>query len=73
MTMLNRIARSISRNLTGTGDNWRDYEDTAREVLDDMREPTQRMVGEANRLNHPRDVDVWRTMVGAALAEGEAE
>lgn len=27
--------------------------------------PTRIMVGEANRLNHPRDEDVWNTMVSA--------
>lgn len=46
----------------------------ARAAIEAMREPTEFMVGEAARLNHPRDRDVWRTMIDAALAsppEGE--
>ena len=33
------------------------------------REPTTAMIAAANRLNHPRDEEVWRTMIDAALRE----
>lgn len=29
------------------------------------REPTETMISAANRLNHPRDEEVWRTMIDA--------
>jgi hypothetical protein len=40
----------------------------ARAVIEAIREPTQDMVAAANRNNHPRDIDTWRTMIDAALA-----
>jgi hypothetical protein len=39
----------------------------ARAAIEAMREPTDQMVGAANRNNHPRDVDTWRTMIDEAL------
>lgn len=41
---------------------------TARAAVEAMREPTTAMVAAAERNNHPRDIETWRTMIGEALA-----
>jgi hypothetical protein len=38
-----------------------------RAAIEAMREPSVAMIAAANRLNHPRDEEVWRTMIDAAL------
>lgn len=39
----------------------------ARAAIEAMRRPTDEMVAAANRNNHPRDIDTWRTMIDEAL------
>jgi hypothetical protein len=52
--------------LDAVRDEWRA---AARAAISAMREPTEAMVRAANRNNHPRDEETWRTMVDAALEE----
>lgn len=46
---------------------WRHHIIGARAAIAAMREPTEAMIGAANRNNHPRDIDTWKTMVDEAL------
>jgi hypothetical protein len=39
----------------------------AKTTIRDMREPTHDMIAAANRNNHPRDEETWRTMIDTAL------
>lgn len=59
--MIERVAKAIC----GPDDPCR--LDLARAAIEAMREPTSDMVAAANRNNHPRDEETWRTMVDAAL------
>jgi len=43
--------------------------DDARAAIAALREPTEAMTAAANRLNHPRDEEVWRTMIDEALRQ----
>lgn len=82
-TMVERVARAIQRRSETAGRGPEDGDlrtaplsdrvcrDLARAAIGAMREPTEAMVTEARRLNHPRDRDVWRTMIDAALTEAE--
>ena len=42
--MIGRIARAISSQGTGSEEFYRDFEDTARAVLEAMKEPTAEMI-----------------------------
>lgn len=48
-------------------ETWPQFEEFSRLAIATMREPTGAMIGAANRNNHPRDVDTWRTMIDEAL------
>ena len=74
--MVERVARAMAEDdrlgavADGPGvlrQSWRAYVPMARAAIEAMREPTELMVAAANRNNHPRDVDTWRTMIDAAL------
>ena len=45
----------------------------ARAAIEAMREPSEKMVSAANRLNHPRDIEIWQAMIDMALAEGDGK
>jgi hypothetical protein len=83
-TMIETVARAICRqeHITRYGSEvwrkgeleakinfyWPRHVKSARAAIEAMREPTETMVSAANRNNHPRDIDTWRTMIDAALA-----
>lgn len=64
--LIRRVADAIEAQMA-SDDNAPD--DLARAAIAAMREPTSAMVGAANRNNHPRDIDTWRTMIDEALLE----
>ena len=67
--MEERIARVLADESSGWSSDWPNFVRAARAVLSGMREPTGAMVDAANRNNHPRDIDTWRTMIDAAFKE----
>jgi hypothetical protein len=72
MGMVERVADAILAIVpVGYGMTKPEARDYARAAIEALREPTDRMVWTANRLNHPRDRDVWITMCDAALQDGE--
>lgn len=62
--MVKRVADAIEWQMSLDDNN---SDDLARAAIKAMREPTCEMVAAANRNNHPRDVDTWRTMIDATL------
>jgi hypothetical protein len=71
--MVERLALALHAAQSVVGrpfEQCRICERLARVALEALREPTEGMVAAAGRLNHPRDLDVWRAMVSAALGEG---
>ena len=66
LSMVERVALALG---TADSDRRSGYHDLARAAIAAMREPTQTMVYTANRLNHPRDDEVWRTMIDTALEQ----
>lgn len=71
-SMIERVASAIARSARAVGGGYVSgdefpWEDAARAAIAAMREPTEAMVAEARRNNHPRDEETWRTMIDAAL------
>lgn len=77
--MVERVARAIEKTMFAPHEFPLDmdlhikYLATARAAIAAMREPTQGMVAAANRNNHPRDTDTWRTMIDAAIEKARAD
>jgi hypothetical protein len=74
--IVERVAEAMwKRTHDGRWEEWGDGQDESREIylldaragIEEMRTPTQEMLAAANRLNHPRDFDVWQTMIDEAL------
>lgn len=65
--LMQRVAKAIEDQMA-TEDKM--PEDLARAAVLAMREPSPGMISAANRNNHPRDIDTWRTMIDTALREG---
>lgn len=42
-------------------------ESRARAAIEEMRDPSRKMLDAAHRNNHPRDIDTWQTMIDEAL------
>lgn len=69
--MVERVATVLfTRNPTWYGNTFGARSDAAA-VIAAMREPTEGMVATAGRLNHPRDADVWRSMIDASIVPNQ--
>lgn len=80
MTPLERAARAIYKlgdngpyTLAEEDEQWHHHVDTARAVLEAIREPSEGMVDAAQVAHGPEATyrTAWRGMIDAALAEGE--
>lgn len=69
MTMVERVARSISRKNTGSGINWPDFTVEARAAIEAMRTPTSAMIAEGNAHDDRAPYDIYESMIDAALSE----
>ena len=70
--MIERIARAISSQGTGSEEFYRDFDDTARAVLEAMIEPTDAMIlaASARPDNGDRETmyhSIWRAMISKAM------
>lgn len=68
--MVERVARALEPKCRafGKGDMpMQVAREFARAAIEAMRQPTDDMIAAARRNNHPRDIDVWLTMISEAL------
>lgn len=72
MTMVERVARAISRKNTGSGINWPDFTVEARAAIEAMKRPITDAMIDAG--NHSKDngqniSEIFDDMIDAALSE----
>lgn len=71
MTMIERVARAISKSRVDDDYHWREYRQEARAAIEAMREPSLMMQSAALPyvMRQHQTRDVWRSMIDAALSE----
>lgn len=77
MTLVEKMARAISRSIYGSDEYWENWDDSARMVLAAMREPPFTAYADAEAMadrywpSCARPEEIWQAMIDQAIKEGE--